>query len=76
MKAQIIKKKGLAYIITEAGQKAVVPWDNLCDIIKRFKLTPVFSDDVKLSCIQSTREIRNREVEMEYEAGHYEYEAD
>ncbi|MFP3081285.1 MAG: hypothetical protein RXR09_07215 [Acidilobus sp.] len=38
MRARIVKRGNLAYIETELGQKAVVPWDALCNFLVRFNI--------------------------------------
>ncbi len=38
MRARIIKRGNLAYIETELGQRAVVPWDALCNFLVRFNI--------------------------------------
>jgi len=38
LRARIIKRGNLAYIETELGQKAVVPWDTLCNFLVRFNI--------------------------------------
>ncbi|NAZ31332.1 MAG: hypothetical protein GU352_01275 [Acidilobus sp.] len=38
MRARIVKRGNLAYIETELGQKAVVPWDTLCNFLVRFNI--------------------------------------
>ncbi|MDP8003657.1 MAG: hypothetical protein ACP5I6_03575 [Caldisphaera sp.] len=67
MKAKIIQKGRLAYITTENGQKAVIPWDNLCNIIKRFGLVPILENDVKLDCPKLDINEFNNENEVDYD---------
>jgi hypothetical protein len=38
LRARIIKRGNLAYIETELGQRAVVPWDALCNFLVRFNI--------------------------------------
>jgi len=38
LRARIIKRGNLAYIETELGQKAVVPWDALCNFLVRYNI--------------------------------------
>jgi hypothetical protein len=38
LRARIVKRGNLAYIETELGQKAVVPWDTLCNFLIRFNI--------------------------------------
>ncbi|ESQ25925.1 MAG: hypothetical protein JCHSAcid_08620 [uncultured Acidilobus sp. JCHS] len=38
MRARIVKRGNLAYIETELGQRAVVPWDALCNFLVRFNI--------------------------------------
>jgi len=38
LRARIVKRGNLAYIETELGQKAVVPWDALCNFLVRFNI--------------------------------------
>jgi len=38
LRARIIKRGNLAYIETELGQKAVVPWDTLCNFLVRYNI--------------------------------------
>ncbi len=47
VKAKIIDKGELVVVITELGQKAVVPKDKLCELIQRFNLELV---DYSIEC--------------------------
>jgi hypothetical protein len=38
LRARIVKRGNLAYIETELGQRAVVPWDALCNFLVRFNI--------------------------------------
>ncbi|AMD30986.1 MAG: hypothetical protein RXN88_03305 [Acidilobus sp.] len=38
MRAKVTKRGSLAFVETELGQKAVIPWDSLCSFIARYHL--------------------------------------
>ncbi len=67
MKAKITRKGNLAFIETEAGQKAVVPWDNICNIIRRFGLIPEIVGDEKLDCVNSVSKESEVDIDVESE---------
>lgn len=67
MKAKITRHGRLAYIETEAGQKAVVPWDNICSIIKRFELLPEVIGNEKLDCSGVQEKVSEVDVDIESE---------
>ena len=72
MKAKITRNGRLAYIETETGQKAVVPWDNICNIIKRFGFIAEITGNEKLDCINNIA--KEGEVEFDVESEEYDEE--
>ena len=53
MPKAVLKKVGkLAIIETEYGQKAVIPFESICDLIIRFNIT-IINEDVKCERITS-----------------------
>jgi hypothetical protein len=72
MKAKITRNGRLAYIETETGQKAVVPWENICNIIKRFGLIVEVIGNEKLDCINDS--VKEGEVELDVEPEGYDEE--
>ncbi|MFP3144687.1 MAG: hypothetical protein RXQ93_06715 [Caldisphaera sp.] len=72
MKAKITRNGRLAYIETETGQKAVVPWENICNIIKRFGLIAEVIGNEKLDCINDS--VKEGEVELDVEPEGYDEE--
>ncbi|WP_425393262.1 hypothetical protein [Caldisphaera lagunensis] len=67
MKARITKRGSLAFIETEAGQKAVVPWDNICNIIRRFELIPEIVGNEKLDCVNNFNKEGEVDIDVESE---------
>lgn len=67
MRAKVVKRGGLAFIETELGQKAVVPWDTLCDIIARFGLNVDVVGGEPPKCI-SSKSLPIEEVSVELES--------
>ncbi|MGC9071650.1 MAG: hypothetical protein ACP5HK_03005 [Acidilobus sp.] len=66
MKAKVEKRGNLAFIVTELGQKAVVPWDTLCNIIARYGLEVEVLGGESPKCI-SSRVTSSEEVSVEVE---------
>ncbi len=48
VKAQVKIRDRLAYVETELGQKAVVPVDTLCSLLKSLNLEPENPDILKI----------------------------
>lgn len=53
MKAKAYRRGNLAFLETELGQKAIVPWEELCSLARRLKLE-VEVNGVKLKCEDKT----------------------
>ncbi|MGC9210197.1 MAG: hypothetical protein ACP5FT_02900 [Acidilobus sp.] len=66
LKARVEKRGNLAFIVTELGQKAVVPWDTLCNIIARYGLEVEVVGGEAPKCI-SSRTVTAEEVSLEVE---------
>ncbi len=66
MRARVIRRGGLAFIETELGQKAVVPWDTLCDIIARYGLEVDVVGGEPPKCV-SSKSLPIEEVNVEVE---------
>jgi len=67
LRARIIKRGNLAYIETELGQKAVVPWDALCNFLVRFNINASNVEGGELpKCITPQTTI-SEEVSLEVE---------
>ncbi len=66
MRAKVVRRGGLAFVETELGQKAVVPWDALCDIILRYGLNVEVEGGEPPKCV-SSKKLPVEEVNVEVE---------
>jgi hypothetical protein len=49
IKARAWRRGYIAFLETELGQKAVVPWDELCSVVRKLKLK-IEVEGVELRC--------------------------
>jgi hypothetical protein len=49
IKARAWRRGYIAFLETELGQKAVVPWDELCNVVRKLKLK-IEVEGVELRC--------------------------
>ncbi|ADL19495.1 hypothetical protein ASAC_1090 [Acidilobus saccharovorans 345-15] len=66
MKARVTKRGNLAFIETELGQKAVIPWDTLCSFIARYNLDVTVEGGQMPKCVEYTPHSQE-EVEIDVE---------
>ncbi|ESQ24612.1 hypothetical protein DDW02_00895 [Acidilobus sp. SCGC AC-742_M05] len=67
MRARIIKRGNLAYIETELGQRAVVPWDALCNFLVRFNINVREVEGGELPKCMTPQTTISEEVSLEVE---------
>ncbi len=72
MKAKVEKRGSLAFIVTEHGQKAVVPWDSLCNFIAKYGLEVEVKGAEPPKCVEVRGQEISEEVEEEGEEKEYE----
>jgi len=67
LRARIIKRGNLAYIETELGQRAVVPWDALCNFLVRFNINVKEVEGGELPKCMTPQTTISEEVSLEVE---------
>lgn len=67
MRARIVKRGNLAYIETELGQRAVVPWDALCNFLVRFNINVREVEGGELPKCMTPQTTISEEVSLEVE---------
>jgi hypothetical protein len=67
LRARIIKRGNLAYIETELGQRAVVPWDALCNFLVRFNINVREVEGGELPKCMTPQTTISEEVSLEVE---------
>ena len=53
LKAKVEKKGNLAFVTTEVGQQAVIPWDSLCTFVTRYRLEVEVEGGEMPRCIEA-----------------------